>query len=93
MFGFSLTKLLFTIVAVMAVWHGFKLFARFQEERFENRNKVRKRSGPAASRGTANARPAAEEFDSEEMVKCPVCETYVSANAAVSCGRTGCPYP
>ena len=93
MFGFSLPKLLFTIIAVLAIWHGFKLFARYQEDRRANRGKVHKRGGTAASDATSNARATADEFDSEEMIKCPVCETYVSANAAVSCGRNGCPYP
>ncbi|HER26218.1 MAG TPA: hypothetical protein ENI69_03825 [Rhodospirillales bacterium] len=85
MFGFSLPKLLFTVFVVVAIWHGFKWFARYQEVRLAERNRV------AKSGGGGNA-PAAE-IDSEEMIKCPVCETYVSASAAVSCGRDGCPYP
>ncbi len=89
MFGFSLPKLIFTIVAVLAIWHGFKWFTRYQEDRLANRGKVRKGGGAAAPR----ARPSEPEIDSEEMIKCPVCETYVSASAAVSCGRDGCPYP
>ncbi len=89
MFGFSLPKLIFTIVAVLAVWHGFKWFTRYQEDRLANRGNVRKSASPSAPR----ARAPEPEFDSEEMIKCPVCETYVSASAAVSCGRNGCPYP
>ncbi len=89
MFGFSLPKLIFTIVAVLAVWHGFKWFARYQEDRFSDRDRVRRRSPTAPP----HARAREPEIESEEMVKCPLCETYVSAKSAVSCGRDGCPYP
>ena len=33
MFGFSLPKLLFTILVIAAVWYGFKMLARWQERR------------------------------------------------------------
>ena len=89
MFGFSIAKLIFTIVAVLAIWQGFKWFARYQQDRLDNQGKVRKAGGAAAPR----AAPSEPEFEAEEMIKCPVCETYVSAKSAVSCGRDGCPYP
>ena len=81
MFGFSLTKLLFTIIAVVAVWQGFKLYNRLQANRGAK---------PANRMQKEKAKPAVY---AEEMTQCPVCETYVSQASAVSCGRDGCPYP
>jgi len=86
MFGFSLTKLLFTAFAIAVVWYGFKWMGRVQEQRIQ-----RARAKPSQSPGAASPPPGAEE--AEEMIKCPVCEAYVTARGAVSCGREGCPYP
>jgi len=84
MFGFSITKLLFTGIAVFLIWNGFKWYTRMQENRDLG---TRKRpAAQAASNRTA-------QVDAEEMIKCPVCETYVSSTSAVSCGKSGCPYP
>ena len=93
MFGLSLPKLLFTIVVVMAIWHGFKWLARLQEDQLANRERARKGRRATASAGTPNVSSRSDEIDSEDMIKCPICETYVSTTAAVSCGRDGCPYP
>jgi len=89
MFGFSIAKLIFTVVAVLAIWHGFKWVTRYQQDRLDNQGKVRKANGA----GAPSAAQSEPEFEAEEMIKCPVCETYVSAKSAVSCGRDGCPYP
>jgi len=86
MFGFSLTKLLFTIAAVIVAWNGFKWYTRMQERRAAGvgDKKPRPQAGSSAGNPTIEA---------EDMVKCPVCETYVSQASAVSCGKDGCPYP
>ncbi|NQV46608.1 MAG: hypothetical protein HQ504_02385 [Rhodospirillaceae bacterium] len=81
MFGFSFFKLLFTIAAVVIVWQGFKMFNRQQEIRAA-------KPATRVHKETARSVP-----DAEDMVKCPVCETYVAQASAVSCGRDGCPYP
>jgi hypothetical protein len=85
MFGFSITKLLFTIATVFVVWNGFKWFNRMQENRATsagaNQGQTKKNDGAA---GASNA---------EEMTKCVTCETYLSSASAVSCGKDGCPYP
>ncbi len=91
MFGFSIAKLLFTIIAVLAVWHGFKWFTRIQQVRTDNQSRVGKRGNPAGY--APSARAGDFSTDAEEMIKCTVCDTYVSAGSAVSCGRDGCPYP
>jgi hypothetical protein len=88
MFGFSITKLLFTLAVVIVAWNGFKWFTRVQENRavgkFSRGERPAMKQGSAKSDGAVNA---------EEMVKCSVCETYVSFQSAVSCGINGCPYP
>ena len=85
MFGFSLTKLLFTIVAVFLVWNGFKWFNRMQENRGTsaggNQGQTKEKNG------------VADEPNAEEMTKCVACETYLSSASAVFCGKDGCPYP
>jgi uncharacterized protein len=80
MFGFSLTKLLFTAAVVAAIWYGYKWIGRIQSQRAaeDKLGGNRPRPGPAAV---------------EDMIRCPVCDSFVTAHAAVSCGRDDCPYP
>ncbi len=90
MFGFSLTKLLFTAAAIAIVWYGFKWFARYQEVQAENRKFVRQNSGGGAAKRTA-AESATPE--AEDMVACAACSSFVVAGRAKNCGRDDCPYP
>lgn len=91
MFGFSLTKLLFTAIAIFVVWNGFKWYGRMQENRaVGGGNSPRRAEQKTTAQAPANGGPSSE---AEEMIKCPVCETYVSSANAVSCGKDGCPYP
>ena len=91
MFGFSLPKLIFTILVVVVVFYGFKAVTRLQERRQASGG------GDDAPRGgtQASARSAAkrESYGSEDMIACSVCGTYVAASGARSCGRGDCPYP
>ncbi len=84
MFGFSLTKLLFTILAVVIVWQGFKLYQRREAARLAEKRRQSVDHGGAA-------RPPAEGI--EETRPCPVCGAYVPLRGATPCGRTDCPYP
>jgi uncharacterized protein len=77
MFGFGLTKLLFTVLVVAAVWYGFKAFTGRGS-----------RSGGGAVDDEQNPR-----IDAEDMTACPVCGHYVAGDKATSCGRGDCPYP
>ncbi len=79
MFGFSFAKLLVLAAVIAAVWYGYRWWQRVQ--------KVTRDEAEALSRQRARA------ADGEEMVKCTVCDTYLSPRAARSCGRTDCPYP
>jgi len=84
MFGFSITKLLFTIAAVFLVWQGFKWYARAQQVKASRKAEMPPRSGGP---GTAKA------ASTQDTVKCDVCDTYVPVGSGVSCGRDDCPYP
>ncbi|MHC4983734.1 MAG: hypothetical protein ACYTF6_11305 [Planctomycetota bacterium] len=90
MFGFSLQKLLVLAAIVGAVWYGFKLVSRLKEARKLEDEAAPGKRRKAARRGAAGAKSAAGT--AEDMVQCPVCQTYVAARSAGSCGRPDCPY-
>lgn len=90
MFGFSISKVLFTIVAVAAIWYGFKFIKRVQEREDESVGRNR-RTGVGKSANRAPADPA--DDDVETMIECPTCGSFVAASGARSCGREDCPYP
>ena len=93
MFGFSLTKLLFTVAAVLAVWYGFKWVGRMQVQRNASaKEALQAKRRRAATAHAASPGPAAA-MEAEEMIKCRTCGDYVPARAAVHCGRENCPYP
>ncbi len=77
MFGFSLSKLLFTIAVAVIVWQGYKWIGRLRNQR----DRLRSRHGSPRSGGAA-----------ENMIECPLCESYVAAVGATACDRDGCPY-
>ena len=85
MFGFSLGKLLFTVLVIGAVWYGFKWIGRLQN-----------RSAAGGRVGKTGAPPseAPQPLEAQDMVPCPVCGDYMAAGAAaVDCPRADCPYP
>jgi len=83
MFGFSLTKLLFTAAVIVLIWYGFKWLRRVQDER-DRQDRERLKGGSTGRRG---------DPDAETMIKCPTCGTYLSAASPRSCGKPDCPYP
>ncbi|MGF1608091.1 MAG: hypothetical protein ACFCUQ_01755 [Kiloniellales bacterium] len=99
MFGFSLQKILVLIAIVAAVWYGFKFLSRLDatrkaeaklRERMGGKPSGHKASGHKASGGRAAKRD--EQADAEDMVLCPVCQSYVPARGSSNCGRPDCPY-
>ncbi len=85
MFGFSLPKLIFTVLVVVVVFYGFKAVSQLQERRERQVANRRKSGGSGAA-----AKPSAAV---EDMVACDVCGTFVPSRSARSCGRGDCPYP
>ncbi len=86
MFGFTLQKLLVLAAIVTAVWYAFKFIGRLDQRR--KREIKARRDSPAG--GAATDAVVAEK--PEEMVQCPVCESYVAARGVGPCGRDDCPY-
>lgn len=80
MLGLSLSKILFTILIVVAVWKAFTLVNRLAGER----KAALKRQGSAARRaaGTAHAKRQA----TVELRPCPRCGAYVEPRAGCGCG-------
>ena len=80
MFGFSIQKLVVLAAILAAVWYGFKWVKRLDQTRKDE----------ARLRNTGKGRAGGGPVD--EMVQCPVCDTYVASGATKSCGRPDCPY-
>lgn len=93
MFGFSLQKLAILVAIVTAVWYGFKLVKRLQDAReLEARKQGGAGATTSARRRNKSADGAAGPQDAEQMVQCPVCDTYVPSRRTPKCGRSSCPY-
>lgn len=80
---FSVSKILVLILIIAAVWYGFKLMTR--------RNQNLRDQQPSGRIGAAN-RDKADET-AQDMESCTVCGTFVPNKAAKNCGREACPYP
>jgi len=94
MFGFSLTKLVFTVVIVFVVWNAFKYFTRVQDQRAQrSRVKGQSQGGGSKKQDAKPSSPAqhAQQGGAEDMVECKVCSAYVTRGAK-SCGRDDCPF-
>ncbi len=91
MFGIlSLQKLLVLAAVIAAVWYGFKFVGRLQDQRNAERKLGAGGNRRPKARWRRAVRPAAPE--AEDMVACPVCQTYVQAQGASRCERANCPY-
>jgi uncharacterized protein len=79
----SLGKILVFVAVIALVWIGFRLVGRLDQ--------ARKQQMRTAARGQTEGgkkqRPAVEE-----TVRCRVCDAFVAARGATSCGRADCPY-
>ena len=80
MFGLSLSKILFTILIVVAIWKGFTLVNRLASER----KAALKRQGGAARRAAKG--PRAQRPGTVELRPCPRCGAYVDPREGCHCG-------
>ena len=78
MLGFSLTKILFTALVVLAVWYAYGW--------------VRRLGGPRGRRGVNAAGPPSRPAAVQDMVRCAVCGEFTAASGPSDCPRDGCPY-
>lgn len=94
-FGFSLTKLIFTVLVIVVIWHGFKFFGRLQDVKIRTRKteNLKRRAAARAEAGMKVGKgPDKTPDKTEDMTECPVCATFVVASGAEPCGRGDCPY-
>ena len=88
-----LTKVLFTVAAVVIVWWLFKAFQRHQSGGL-GRPRPHERAAQAA-RDAVNARmaerggmaPSEDERKVEDMEQCPACGTWKAVGGRCQCGR------
>ena len=76
MFGLSLSKLLFTIFVVIAIWKGFAYVGRLAQER-QRADALRRR--PTGRPQTSNR--------TIDLVECPRCGAYVDPREGCHCQR------
>ena len=91
MFGFSIQKLLVLVAVIGAVWYGFKLIGRLDQNRkagLRQQGGERKAGGFPWSKRNQPADPG----EAQDMVQCPGCQAYVPAQGASACERDDCPY-
>jgi ribosomal protein L32 len=81
--GFSPGKLLVFALFVAVIWIGFRFANRVDTIRRSVREEVKRRQ-------QQTQRPP--RLKAEDLVKCAVCGTYISASSAVACGRADCPW-
>ncbi len=91
MFGFSLTKILFTVAVVIIVWQGYRWLGRMQTRRDAIARESARGSGRGGPAAAAAAAPSPAE--DEDMGEFTACGAFVPARGAESCGRGECPYP
>ncbi len=76
-FGLSLSKLLFTIFVVIAIWKGFAYVGRLAQER-QRADALRRRP---------TGRPKATSNRTIDLVECPRCGAYVDPREGCHCQR------
>ena len=100
MFGLSLTKILLTLFVIVAVWYGWRWFARFQALKATRARAVppkgRAGESPRAHKDAGDSPRSARaqaRVEPEETIECRACGAFVAASNAISCGRRDCPFP
>lgn len=82
MFGLSLTKILFTVLVIVAIWRAFAYIGRLQAMRQRSLGSTRT-DGEAPSRRRATRSPTA----TIDLVPCPSCGAYVPRGETCRCRR------
>ena len=88
MFGLSLAKILLTILVIIAVWAGWRVFTRYQALKA-----ARERAGEMPKRNGRAPAGAQARVEAEDMVECRTCGAFIAASRRVTCGRKDCPFP
>lgn len=86
---FSLSKILFLILVIGAVWFGWRWYNRVGAV---GRDRLRERERRGSGKPTSTTAGGSPQVAAEDMEKCPECGAYVAPRSAVACGRPVCPY-
>jgi len=91
MFGFSLSKALFTILVVVVVWGAFKYYSRaFGDDsrggRPSLREKVERAAQDAVRKRMGEQEARSSSGQTEDLVRCPNCGAYRPQGTACDCG-------
>ncbi len=81
MFGLpSIGKLMVLAAILGAVWYGFKMIGRMQQNRdAQERQKSADSKGPDSAAGNS-------ENTALDLVQCPACKSYIPPNSKCHCG-------
>ncbi len=79
MFGLTLSKILITILIIVAIWKGFAMVNRLASER---QAAVKRRAGRDAARPANRSGPG-----TVELRPCPRCGAYVDPREGCRCGE------
>ena len=100
MFGLSLAKILLTILVIIAVWAGWRVFTRYQALKAARERAVPPAGGrnTESPRASNDARPSGRaggeaRVEAEDMVECRTCGAFIALSRRVACGRKDCPFP
>jgi hypothetical protein len=80
--GLSLSKILLTILIIVAIWKGFTLVSRLASER----QAAARRQAGTSSRADASR---AARAGTVELRECPRCGAYVDPREGCRCGLRG----
>ena len=81
--GLSLTKILFTILVIVAVWRAFALLNRLQERQRQQAVEASQQARERSRGGRTSSSPSGVV----DMVQCPDCGAYVPRGRACGCKR------
>jgi len=76
MFGLSISKILFTIFVVVAVWKGFALVSRLARDR---------KTATKGRVATGGSKPSGAQ--TVELIECKGCGAYIDPREGCSCDR------
>ena len=82
MLGLSLSKILITILIIVAIWKGFTLVSRLASERQAG---LKRQAGAARRAARRSCAPAG----TVELRECPRCGAYVDPREGCRCGMRG----
>lgn len=87
MLGFSFSKILFTIVMIIAVWWVYNKINRLTGGSDSPKSRVNSKKGRGRAKNQAHE-PGPDAMQTvEDLTACPACGAYAAAGSNPGCGR------